>query len=310
MTRRLDRSPALARPPCRGGERAPRRRRPTRRWQATTPESGASLASAPARVVLRFDEPVETALSSAARLRRQRPRGAAGRAVPSGRRRERARRAAAGGPPEGGLHGDVPRRLGGLASGVGRVHVRHRRRPRQPSGPARRVRAAGPSRAAAFSAARAVQYAAIALGLGVLVVLLVAWLPACARSPRPRRRGGRRRRPSRAGRAAAAARGAAVAGTASASLARRRCRGRRWRARRCGPRSATRRRSCRPASAPSGASGPWPGWPSSRSSTATTPSCPSCARPPSARRASRSAGPACGCGPPRCRCSRWRSSPG
>ena len=64
---------------------------------------------------------------------------------------------------------------------------------------------AGPVTSVAFGAARAVEYAAIALGLGVLGVLLLVWRPGCA--PRRRRGVGGGGRGVRRPRADAAARG-------------------------------------------------------------------------------------------------------
>jgi copper transport protein len=144
--------------------------------EATTPESGASLASAPPRVVLRFDEPVETALS------RLRVSDARGREVqqgspfhPGGDATALAVRL----PPRLPMAGyvatfrvvsaDSHPASGGFTFDVGGAA--------QPSALLARERG-GRVTAAALGAARAIQYAAISLALGVLCVLLVAWLPA------------------------------------------------------------------------------------------------------------------------------------
>ena len=184
---------------------------------ATTPESGASLGSAPARVVLRFDEPVETAISTL------RISDASGRNVqegppfhPGGERSALAVRLPAGLQRAGYavrfrvVSADSHPASGGFTFDVGGAG--------QPTALLGRESGGGVT-AVALSAARAVQYAAIALGVGVLSVLLAAWLPAVRALATP---GAPWLEASDA--FARRARllllaGAAVAGTASASLA-------------------------------------------------------------------------------------------
>ena len=148
---------------------------------ATTPEAGASLGAAPARVVLRFDEPVETAggavrvydarreqvqagtpfhLAGDARTLavRLRPALAKGGYVATFRTVSVDSHAVSGGFPFdiGGAGHSAVASVSELQAGQG----------------------GWPLTSAAFAAVRAIQYAAIALGIGVLAVLLLAWLPA------------------------------------------------------------------------------------------------------------------------------------
>lgn len=148
---------------------------------ATTPEAGASLGAAPARVVLRFDEPVETALGAvrvydarreqvqagrpfhlagdartlAVRLR---PGLAKGDYVATYRTVSADSHAVTGGFPfaVGGAGGPAAATVSELVAGPG----------------------GGPLTSVVFAVVRAIQYAAIAIGVGVLAVLLLAWLPA------------------------------------------------------------------------------------------------------------------------------------
>jgi copper transport protein len=188
----------------RGGSRDPRRRAPIRRvlasallalllagagaaraeahatLESTTPERGAALARSPGEVVLRFSEPVEVAFGAVRVFDAQ------------GRRVERGATFHPGGTasavavrlppdlPDGGytatyrvISADSHPVSGGFTFGVG------------PGAGAPSTEVAdllagddsGPVTAVAFSAVRAVQYGSIALGLGVLAVLLAAWLP-------------------------------------------------------------------------------------------------------------------------------------
>jgi copper transport protein len=146
--------------------------------ETTAPESGASLVSAPIQVVLRFDEPVETALSAV------RVSDARGRQVqegapfhPDGDARALAVRLRAGLPKAGYattfrvVSADSHAVSGGFTFDVGGVAQATAAKLLGRQG-------GGPVTSAALGVARAIQYAAIALGLGVLFVLLVAWLPA------------------------------------------------------------------------------------------------------------------------------------
>lgn len=184
--------------------------------EATTPESGASLESAPSRVALRFDEPVETSLS------RLRVSDAGGREVqqgspfhPGGDPTALAVRLPAALPKAGYaatfrvVSADAHPASGGFTFDIGGVA--------QPSALLVRERG-GRVTAAAFSAARAIQYAAISLGLGVLGVLVVAWLPAIRALATPEAPW-REASDAFAHRARLLLLAAAAAGTASASLA-------------------------------------------------------------------------------------------
>ena len=166
--------------------------------------------------MLRFDEPVETAISTL------RVSDARGRDVqdgapfhPGGDRSALAVRLRAGVPKAGYavrfrvVSGDSHPSSGGFTFDVGGAG--------QPTALLSRESGGGVT-AVAFSAVRAVQYAAIALGLGVLSVLLVGWLPAVRALATP---GAPWLEASDAfaRRARILLAGAAVAGTASASLA-------------------------------------------------------------------------------------------
>ncbi len=144
--------------------------------ESTTPERGARLASAPRDVVLRFNEPVEGSFGAV------RVFDAAGRRVDAGTTTDgrtvttklRGRLA------DGGytatyrvISADAHPVAGGFVFVVG-----------EGAGPSATVdellgrdAAAGPITGTALGAARALQYAAIALALGAFVFLLVAWFP-------------------------------------------------------------------------------------------------------------------------------------
>jgi copper transport protein len=147
--------------------------------EATTPEAGASLASAPAVVAMHFDEPVETALGAV------RVYDARGRQVqdggtfhPGGDASRLAVRLRAG-LPKGGytatfrvVSADSHAVSGGFGFAVGGAAA---------AGSVAELlvgQGSGPVTSAAFAAVRALQYGAIALGLGVLSILMAAWLPA------------------------------------------------------------------------------------------------------------------------------------
>ena len=152
--------------------------------EATTPERGAALEAAPREVRLRFSEPVEIAFGAVRVYDAHGAQVQEGDAVHPGRRRPLGRGAAARRAPGRRLHGDVPRRLRRLPSGLRRLRVRRRRgrRPaaRPPSASCSTARAAGPVTSVAFAAVRALQFAAIALAVGALAVLLLVWRPALA----------------------------------------------------------------------------------------------------------------------------------
>ena len=148
--------------------------------QASSPERGARLDAVPAQVALRFDEPVEASFG-ALRVFDER-----GREVQSGepfRPGGDSRRVAVKLRPDtrpGGftatyrvVSADSHPVSGGFVFTVGDA-----------SAPAKTVDEllegsdAGPATATAFAVARAVQYGAIAIGLGALLFLLWAWRPA------------------------------------------------------------------------------------------------------------------------------------
>ena len=96
--------------------------------EGTTPERGARSTRRREQVVLRFSEAVEVAVRRRAGLRRARARRSsrARRSIPGGRG-QRGRRARCARPARRRLHGDLPRHLGRLAPGLRRVRVRRRR---------------------------------------------------------------------------------------------------------------------------------------------------------------------------------------
>ena len=210
--------------------------------EGTSPQRGASLDRAPRAGGAPLQRVGRGRLRRGPRVRRARRAGPAGRSVPSRRRPARGRRAVALGARGRRLHRHLPRDLGGLASGLGRLRVRrreggracgHGRRPargrqsraghlgrvlRRPRAPvrgdrARRRRADPPARGLA-ARARGARRAGRRLGGG-----------------RGRVRGALARRAARRRRGGAAPR------RCSGSCCRRRSR----RARRSGTRSATRR---------------------------------------------------------------------
>jgi copper transport protein len=149
--------------------------------EGTAPERGAVAESAPGQVVLRFSEPVEVAFgavrvfaSDGSEVHRGEP------FHPNGRDDEVAVRLGDG-VEDGGytvtyrvISADSHPVNGGFVFSVGK----------EAAAPGASVadllgdQKSGPVTSVAFSFARAVEYGAIALGLGVLAILLFAWLPA------------------------------------------------------------------------------------------------------------------------------------
>jgi copper transport protein len=147
--------------------------------EGSAPARGASLAAGPERVVLRFDEPVEVAFGSL------RVFDARGEQVEEGEPFH----------PGGNGRAVAVRLRGGLADGGYTVTFRVVSADSHPisggfvfavgsgAAPARTVdellagQDAGPVTRVAFAVARAVEFGAIAVGLGALAVLLLAWLP-------------------------------------------------------------------------------------------------------------------------------------
>jgi copper transport protein len=187
--------------------------------EGSTPASGAALGSPPATVAVRFSEGVETALSTI------RVFDARGRAVQEGRPFHPGGDGSAlavrlrKGLGDGGytttfrvVSADSHPASGGFTFGVGQA------------GDAIGVeellgrQGGGPVTSLALAVARGIQYLAIALGVGVVAVLLLAWLPALRELATP---GAPWRAASDAfaGRARGLLLGAAAAGACSGSLA-------------------------------------------------------------------------------------------
>ena len=148
--------------------------------EATAPARGAQLARAPAQVVFRFDESVNASLGAVkvfdARGREVQTGGAF---HPGGRGPEVAVRLPAH-LADGGytatyrvISADSHPVSGGFTFTIG-----HGGRAGASVAALLRGQTAGPVTGVAFSIARAVQYAAIALALGAVVFLLACWLPA------------------------------------------------------------------------------------------------------------------------------------
>jgi copper transport protein len=150
--------------------------------EGTAPQRGARLAKAPAQVVFRFDESVNTSLGGAKVFDAKGEQVQQGAAFhPDGRGDEVAVRLRSG-LEEGGytatyrvISADSHPVSGGFTftvggGGAGSASVAD----------LLKGQSAGPVTSTALSAARAVGYAAIALGLGTIVFLLVCWLPAVA----------------------------------------------------------------------------------------------------------------------------------
>ena len=149
--------------------------------ESTVPERGTAAATPPEQVELRFSEPVELALGAV------RVHDAGGHEIQQGDAFHPGGSAAAvavrlpDGLADGGytvtyrvVSADSHPVSGGFVFAVGE----------DAAPPARGVaellgdQQAGPVTSVAFTAARAVQYGAIALGIGLLAVLLLAWRPA------------------------------------------------------------------------------------------------------------------------------------
>ena len=155
---------------------------------ATTPERGAALAAAPRQVVLRFNEPVEVQLGAV------RVYDAAGREVQEGAAFHPGRddRAVAvrlrADLRDGGytatyrvVSADSHPVSGGFVFGVGKGGAGSS----ATVGELLDGQGSGPVTSVAFAAVRALQFAAIALALGALAVLVLVWLPALAALLRP-----------------------------------------------------------------------------------------------------------------------------
>ena len=149
--------------------------------ESTTPERGAALERPPGEVVLRFSEPVEVAFGAVRVFDADGKQVEQGDAYhPDGERSAVAVRLPAD-LERGGytvtfrvISADSHPISGGFTFGIGAGAA----------APATEVadllagQDAGPVTSVAFAVVRAVQFGAIALGLGVLAVLLAAWLPA------------------------------------------------------------------------------------------------------------------------------------
>jgi copper transport protein len=153
--------------------------------QATSPERGARLPRAPAEVALRFDEPVSARLGGIQVVDargRERQSGAAFH--PGGRAAELAVRLPRG-LPDGGytatfrvISDDSHPIAGGFTFTVGAAGARSR----SVAGVLDAQRA-GPVTGVAFAMVRAVQYAAIAVAIGLLAFLARCWWPGTAEAP-------------------------------------------------------------------------------------------------------------------------------
>jgi copper transport protein len=148
--------------------------------ESTTPERGAALERAPGEVVLRFSEPVEIAFGAVQVFDSGGAQVAQGDAYHPGGGSSVAVRLPRD-LPRGGytvtfrvISADAHPVSGGFTFGVGAGAA----------APATGVadllsgQEAGPVTSVAFSVVRALQFGAITLGLGLLAVLLAAWLPA------------------------------------------------------------------------------------------------------------------------------------
>jgi copper transport protein len=158
--------------------------------ESTTPERGVSLHAAPREVVLRFNEPVELEFGAL------RVYDAAGSEVQEGNAFHPGRddRAVAvrlrANLPDGGytttyrvISADSHPVSGGFVFGVGE----HGAGSSVTVGELLDGRGSGPVTSVAFAAVRALQFAAIALAVGSLAVLILVWLPALAALAVPQR---------------------------------------------------------------------------------------------------------------------------
>jgi copper transport protein len=149
--------------------------------EATTPERGAQLDAAPSQVVLRFSEPVEVEFGAV------RVYDAAGKEVQDGAAFHPGDRSSAVAVrlrddlPDGGytatyrvISADSHPVSGGFAFGVGDGAATSGETVAELLDGA----GSGPVTSVAFAVTRALQFAAIALAVGALVVLLLVWVPA------------------------------------------------------------------------------------------------------------------------------------
>jgi copper transport protein len=150
--------------------------------EATSPERGARLAHAPAQVVFRFDESVDASLGGVKVFDARGHEVQDGAAFhPGGKGAQVAVRLKSG-LADGGytatyrvISADSHPVSGGFTFTVGNGATSSASVADLLKG-----QGAGPVTGTAFSIVRAVQYAAIAVGLGTLVFLLVCWLPGLA----------------------------------------------------------------------------------------------------------------------------------
>jgi copper transport protein len=149
--------------------------------EGTSPERGAVSERAPGQVLLRFSEPVEIAFGAVEVFGADGEQVQQGEPFHPGGRDDQVAVRLRDGVEDGGytvtyrvVSADSHPVSGGFVFSVGD----------EPAAPAASVadllgdQGAGPVTSVAFGVARAVEYAAIALALGVLAVLLLVWLPA------------------------------------------------------------------------------------------------------------------------------------
>jgi copper transport protein len=149
--------------------------------EGTAPERGAVAQRPPGQVVLRFNEPVEVAFGAVRVFDARGAQVQAGKPFhPDGKGSAVAIRVRPG-LPDGGytatyrvVSADSHPVSGGFVFSVGSEAAASG----ASVGDLLSGQGAGPVTSVAFAAARAIQYGAIALALGVLAVLLLAWLPA------------------------------------------------------------------------------------------------------------------------------------
>lgn len=148
--------------------------------ESTQPARGAQLARAPDQVTLRFDEPVEVQLGAVRVFDAGGREVQAGSATHPGGRQDTIAVRLGRALPAGGytvtyrvISADSHPVSGGLVFQVGRGG-----RPAESVDTALSGSTSGPVTATAFAAARAVQFAAIALALGAWLFVVLCWLPA------------------------------------------------------------------------------------------------------------------------------------
>jgi copper transport protein len=149
--------------------------------EGTSPERGAVAATAPGQVVLRFSEPVEIAFGAVRVFASDGSEVQQGEPFHPGGRNDEVAVRLRDGVKDGGytvtyrvVSADSHPVNGGFVFSVGDKAAA------PPASVADLLgdQKAGPVTSVAFGVARAVEYGAIALGLGVLAVLLFVWLPA------------------------------------------------------------------------------------------------------------------------------------